>query len=77
MVVEVARGGSGESRGGGEAAHRKQRHVGVPVKLRSTPGSVRTAAPGIGEHSREVLAAAEYSEDKITELATAGVIGVG
>jgi crotonobetainyl-CoA:carnitine CoA-transferase CaiB-like acyl-CoA transferase len=31
------------------------RTMGVPVKLSSTPGSVRTAAPRLGEHTAEVL----------------------
>jgi crotonobetainyl-CoA:carnitine CoA-transferase CaiB-like acyl-CoA transferase len=31
------------------------RTVGVPVKLSDTPGSVRRAAPRLGEHTDEVL----------------------
>lgn len=31
------------------------RTMGVPVKLSATPGSVRRAAPRLGEHTNEVL----------------------
>ncbi len=31
------------------------RSIGVPVKLSDTPGSVRRAAPRLGEHTREIL----------------------
>ena len=31
------------------------RTMGVPVKLSATPGSVRRAAPQLGEHTNEVL----------------------
>ena len=54
-----------------------QRHVGIPVKLGSTPGTINSPAPGIGENSREVLAGIGYSDAEIDEMATAGVIGIG
>jgi CoA:oxalate CoA-transferase len=45
-----------------------------PVKLSETPGVVRTAAPLLGEHSKEVLMdLLGYSEGKVTELVKAGV----
>jgi crotonobetainyl-CoA:carnitine CoA-transferase CaiB-like acyl-CoA transferase len=31
--------------------------IGVPVKMSATPGSVRRAAPTLGEHTDEVLSA--------------------
>ena len=31
------------------------RHIGIPVKLSTTPGQIRRRAPALGEHSREVL----------------------
>ena len=34
----------------------KMKAIGVPVKLSETPGSVRRAAPLLGEHTDEVLA---------------------
>jgi crotonobetainyl-CoA:carnitine CoA-transferase CaiB-like acyl-CoA transferase len=30
--------------------------IGVPVKMSDTPGSVRRAAPALGQHTAEVLA---------------------
>ena len=36
--------------------------LGVPVKLSETPGSVRRAAPVLGEHTREVLDAPKRSD---------------
>ena len=47
--------------------------VGVPVKLSETPGSVRTPAPLLGEHTAEVLGALGYRE-QLTELKKTGVI---
>ncbi len=73
MVVEIAQNRTGAEKTG----KTKQRHVGVPVKLSSTPGTIRTAAPVIGEHSREVLASVGYSHEEISEFVSSGVIGVG
>ena len=36
---------------------------GVPIKLHGTPGSVRTAAPLLGEHNEEILKDLGYSDD--------------
>ena len=55
----------------------KLRHIGVPVKLSETPGSVRNRAPGLGEHSREVLSDAGYSEEEITILIDRGTVVCG
>lgn len=62
MVVEV---GSG------------QRGLGLPVKLSRTPGSVRSPAPRLGEHTRQVLAASGYGEDEIKYLADRSIIRAG
>ncbi len=48
--------------------------VGVPVKLRGTPGRVRRAAPLLGEHTDEVLAEIDYSPTEIASLREAGVV---
>lgn len=48
--------------------------LGLPVKFHSTPGGVRTAAPVMGQHSREVLREAGYSDDAIQALVDAGVV---
>jgi len=29
--------------------------LGIPIKLSATPGSLRTAPPRLGEHTRDVL----------------------
>ena len=43
--------------------------VGIPVRLSATPGSVRTPAPGHGQHSEEVLEEVlGYDSDRISEL---------
>ena len=50
------------------------RNIGVPVKLSETPGSVRRRAPALGEHSREVLSDAGYTEGEIDALVESGVV---
>lgn len=51
------------------------RNIGVPVKLSDTPGSVRTPAPLLGQHSDEVLAQYGYADDDIVAFRSAGVLG--
>ena len=50
------------------------RNIGVPVKLSETPGTVRRRAPALGEHSKEVLSDAGYTESEIGTLVEAGVV---
>ncbi len=50
------------------------RHIGVPVKLSQTPGSVRNRAPALGEHSREILKAAGYTAEESESLIAAGIV---
>ena len=45
-----------------------QRMLGIPVKLSDTPGAVRRAAPGLGEHTGEVLREAGFSDSEIAAL---------
>ena len=47
--------------------------VGVPVKLSETPGSVRTPAPLLGQHTNEVLGTLGYGE-RLESLKKQGVI---
>lgn len=47
--------------------------IGVPVKLSETPGSVRTPAPLLGEHTAEILSALGYA-DRLSALRQDGVI---
>ena len=55
MVVEVDHTTAG-----------RQRTLGTPVKLSETKGSIRRAAPLLGEHTHEVLAELE-AEEKAAE----------
>jgi crotonobetainyl-CoA:carnitine CoA-transferase CaiB-like acyl-CoA transferase len=51
--------------------------LGSPFKSSRSPGIVATAAPTIGQHSREILGEVlGYSSEKIDELAAARVIGL-
>jgi crotonobetainyl-CoA:carnitine CoA-transferase CaiB-like acyl-CoA transferase len=54
----------------------KVRMVGAPVKLSETPGSVRTPAPMLGEHTDEVLRdLLGLSPEEIATFRAAGAIG--
>ncbi|AOO80000.1 CaiB/BaiF CoA transferase family protein [Bosea vaviloviae] len=46
----------------------------VVPRLTDTPGSIRTPAPRLGEHNREIMAGLGLTEDAIVELAQAGVL---
>jgi CoA:oxalate CoA-transferase len=48
--------------------------LGFPMKLSATPCTVRRPAPGLGEHSEEVLAELGYAEAERAVLKGAGVI---
>jgi crotonobetainyl-CoA:carnitine CoA-transferase CaiB-like acyl-CoA transferase len=43
-------------------------------RLSRTPGSVRSSAPGLGEHTREVLAELGYAGARCDELIASGVV---
>jgi crotonobetainyl-CoA:carnitine CoA-transferase CaiB-like acyl-CoA transferase len=53
----------------------KVQQVGVAAKLSETPGSVRSLAPGRGQHTEEVLLDLGYSRQQIRELRTEGAVG--
>jgi crotonobetainyl-CoA:carnitine CoA-transferase CaiB-like acyl-CoA transferase len=44
------------------------------VKLEKTPGTIRTAAPAMGEHSRQILGEAGLSAAELEALAAEGII---
>jgi crotonobetainyl-CoA:carnitine CoA-transferase CaiB-like acyl-CoA transferase len=46
----------------------------TPVKLGKTPGTIRTGAPALGEHSREILLEAGVTAAEIDDLAAARII---
>jgi crotonobetainyl-CoA:carnitine CoA-transferase CaiB-like acyl-CoA transferase len=65
MVVEIEQPG----------ATRPVRQLGVPVKLSRTPGDHgRLPGPGLGEHTREVLAELGYAEERIAALERDGAV---
>jgi crotonobetainyl-CoA:carnitine CoA-transferase CaiB-like acyl-CoA transferase len=56
-------------------AERPVRLLGVPIKLSRTPGDpTRAPGPGLGEHTRAVLAEAGYRAEEIDALLEAGAI---
>jgi crotonobetainyl-CoA:carnitine CoA-transferase CaiB-like acyl-CoA transferase len=44
------------------------RALGIPVKLSDTPGSIRHAAPLLGQHTAEVLAEAGFTAEQVEAL---------
>jgi crotonobetainyl-CoA:carnitine CoA-transferase CaiB-like acyl-CoA transferase len=48
--------------------------LGLPVKLRKTPGQPQGPSPLLGQHTEEILLDLGYSPREITDLETAGVI---
>jgi len=61
-----------------EVEHRtagKVRMPGFPLKMSATPGTIRLAAPLLGEHTVEVLSEMlGYTDEQIQELRKAGAI---
>jgi crotonobetainyl-CoA:carnitine CoA-transferase CaiB-like acyl-CoA transferase len=51
-------------------------HCVVP-RLSGTPGAIRRAAPGLGEHNAEILGALGLGAEELARLAAAGVIYAG
>lgn len=48
--------------------------IATPVRLEKTPGTIRTPAPSLGEHSRDVLAEAGFTGAEIEALAERRII---
>lgn len=53
------------------------RNIGVAVKLSDTPGSVRTPAPLLGQHTDDVLTEFGYADAEIAALRQSGALGGG
>jgi crotonobetainyl-CoA:carnitine CoA-transferase CaiB-like acyl-CoA transferase len=47
----------------------------IVPRLSATPGALRTPAPALGEHNREILQDLGYAEDAIERLGAEGVLG--
>ena len=63
MVVEVKHPKAG-----------RVKALGLPVKFSETPGSVRSAAPLLGQHTRAVLLSLGYSDAEIKALEKGGAV---
>jgi len=63
MVVEIDHPKAGKSK-----------VLGLPIKFSDTPGSVRSAAPLLGQHTRAVLLALGYSGEDIKALEESGAV---
>ncbi|HEV8280813.1 MAG TPA: CoA transferase [Candidatus Limnocylindrales bacterium] len=50
------------------------RQVGIPLKFSSTPGSIRSAPPLLGEHTDEVLAEIGYGAAEVAALRERGAV---
>ena len=50
------------------------KNIGIPVKLSETPGTVRRAAPTLGQHTDEVLAEFGFSPNETDELRRSGAV---
>ncbi len=48
---------------------------GSPLKLTATPPTIRRHPPLLGEHNDEILAAAGFDANQISQLRESGVIG--
>src|ERR1700674_356737 len=48
--------------------------IGLPIKFSETPGSVRRAAPVLGQHTREVLREYGFSDAEADQMAALGAI---
>jgi crotonobetainyl-CoA:carnitine CoA-transferase CaiB-like acyl-CoA transferase len=47
--------------------------IGIPFKFSETPGSMRTSAPALGEHTDEVLKMLGCADDEIADLRREGI----
>ncbi|HUY26850.1 MAG TPA: CaiB/BaiF CoA-transferase family protein [Candidatus Binataceae bacterium] len=53
---------------------RKVKQVGISVKLSETPGSIRSLAPALGQHTDEVLGSIGYSPEQIAKWREEGAV---
>ena len=55
----------------------RTRALGLPIKFSETPGKVVSAAPMLGQHTREVLLSVGYTDADVDALAAEGAIELG
>jgi crotonobetainyl-CoA:carnitine CoA-transferase CaiB-like acyl-CoA transferase len=48
--------------------------LGMPVKLKKTPGAPKGPSPLLGEHTEEILLGLGYSKSEISSLEADGII---
>ncbi len=53
---------------------RKVKQVGISVKLSETPGSIRSLAPALGQHTDEVLSGLGYTLEQIAKWREEGAV---
>ena len=49
-------------------------NIGIPIKLSATPGEIRRRAPGLGEHTREILREYGFSAKEMAALIDDSVV---
>ena len=49
--------------------------IGFPIIFSETPGEIATHAPGLGEHTEDILTQLGYDQTELEQLRAAGVIG--
>ncbi len=50
------------------------KHIGIPLKLSATPGSIRMPAPTLGQHTDDVLAEYGFKLSEVADLRDAGAV---
>ena len=50
------------------------KHIGIPLKLSATPGSIRKPSPTLGQHTDEVLAEHGFGSDEVDDLRDSGAV---
>ena len=53
---------------------RKVKQVGISVKLSETPGSIRSLAPALGQHTEEIMHGLGYSDEQIEKWRADGSV---
>jgi crotonobetainyl-CoA:carnitine CoA-transferase CaiB-like acyl-CoA transferase len=49
-------------------------HIGIPIKLSDTPGSINSIAPKLGEHNEEILKELGVKKEKMDSFIQGGII---